>query len=193
MSSSTGGLPYTERLWVASTVSAVLIVVGSVTTWFSVPTFEFSASGTDGDGDGIITLVLAVAAGLALLVLPRRRSIAAACGLLSLGVATYDVVRILQLGNPVIDLNVGWGLILVTLASIALVITACLGSPMVVPGRARATAAAAPGLGATGTTAPAPTGRPIAGPPPAGPPMSGPAAPGSELPDVVEPRWDEAE
>lgn len=229
-----------DRLWLVAVASAALAAVGSVTPWVSVPRLDATASGTDGDSDGIVILVLAALAGLSLLLLPRRRVVPAACGLLALGVATYDVVQILQVGNPLVDVDVGWGLALVVVSSVALVVSSCLASPMRLPGRialspTRAVAPGAapprsaepivprpptaptlaessrtpgprppadetapvrgPGSGSAPTVAPGPQAAPAGGPLP--PPRAAPRAPSPrpaatpELPDVVEPIWDD--
>lgn len=135
MSTASRGRPTADRLWLVALASVALIVVGSITTWVSIPKLNLSASGTDGDSDGILTIIVAVIAGLGLLVLPGRRSIAAVCGVLALGVATHDIVQILQVNNPLIDINVGWGLVVVFLAAVALTISACLATPMQIPKR----------------------------------------------------------
>jgi hypothetical protein len=169
--------PTNDRIWIAALVSAVLVIVGSITPWITVPQLSLSTTGTANDNDGILTVIFGALAIASLVVLHDRRSIAAGLGLLALGVATYNVVRVLQVQNPLIDINLGWGLLLTFASTIALVICACIGTPMQLPGRApKAGSSSSPTLSVPAPVAPQKPAAPAAPVPSYSPPQS-PLAP----------------
>ncbi|MGE4426784.1 MAG: hypothetical protein AB7G37_10070 [Solirubrobacteraceae bacterium] len=96
--------------------SAVLLLIGSVTPWATAG--PFSKNGID--GDGVITLVLAIAIG-ALILLRRAPRVALGLALLSAAVTLYDTIDIGRVGgDSIIDVSVGWGLVLALIASLSL-------------------------------------------------------------------------
>ncbi len=128
------GAWYTPNL-IAALMSGVGLVVGSIGPWMSF--FEISRGGLDG-GNGIFTLALGIAATAALFAVlilglsggkPQwmmHLSIAAAtCGILSLVVAIYAIFdtssRAVELVGKTARAEVGWGLWLVLISSVALI------------------------------------------------------------------------
>jgi len=108
--------------------AAILVLVGSIGPWAKF--FALTKSGTDGDGQ--LTLILSLIAGGCVLARILRRDrrtllmgIAAACFAISAIVGIYDwydVETALPENEFGFELEVGWGLVLVTIASIAGVI-----------------------------------------------------------------------
>ncbi len=108
-----------DLLWPG--ISVVAIIVGSLGPWATYG--PFSIVGTAGGRNGIITLVLAVIAGG--LVLVRRLPVVV--GVLALGaLATgiYDTVDVSSIDVPIFAISVGWGIILVDVASASLLASA---------------------------------------------------------------------
>jgi hypothetical protein len=118
---------------VVITASGIGMIIGSLNSWSSVTLAGIataSASGTEHGGPGWISLisgVLLVITGLALVfsrgVTPRLLcAIATAASGASFGIAMYFLLHILLAGTS--DIGIGWGLVVVFLASItALVAT----------------------------------------------------------------------
>jgi hypothetical protein len=103
---------------------ALLVFIGSVGPWASV--FIIDVSGTE--GDGVITLMLALAAGSLAVVLASRPMIRwtpwaiGGCLLASAMIGVYDWLNIRSVaGDPetFVNVTVGWGLVIMTLASMA--------------------------------------------------------------------------
>lgn len=104
--------------------SCALVALGSIGTWATVG--PISLSGTSGGRDGTVTLVMAI---VALLPVLRRRwhGAAAILGLLILGIGTYDMVDIGNMGDDaLLAPSVGWGLVLVNGAAVSLVVWALI-------------------------------------------------------------------
>lgn len=106
--------------------AVVLMVVGSIGPWFKI-------GGVTGDGldrDGVITLILAIVAA-ALVGLARVRARAptriglVVCAILALATCVYDIIDIL--GTELLSPSLGWGIIVATLGSLDLAVSATVG------------------------------------------------------------------
>jgi hypothetical protein len=111
--------------WVAGGAAAA-IAIGSIGPWASAFGGIVSRSGTDGGSDGTITLVLGVAAGLALIASQTKPSagyalLAAVLGLVCAVIGVADINDVSGRGSGV---EVAWGLVLMTLGSVAVVLSA---------------------------------------------------------------------
>ena len=119
---------------VAALVASAAIAIGSAGTWFSV--LLLNVNGTAGSG-GKLTLALGLVAAAVLVVVGFGKvkvaglGIAMAAGVLAVGQGLYSAVRALTtedidfFGAP-IGIEIGWGLWLVLIASVALIVAAAV-------------------------------------------------------------------
>jgi hypothetical protein len=122
---------------IAAMVASVAVVIGSIGPWMTFMAFSRS----NVDGDGMITLILGVVAAAALFAvfnLGRSRvdsgwmvalpCIAVTAGVISLVVAVVDIIEVnsrkAEFLGTTIGAQVGWGLWMVLIASLALIATA---------------------------------------------------------------------
>jgi hypothetical protein len=118
---------------IAAMVASVAIVIGSSGPWVSV--LVFSANGTVGDGKFTLALGLISAAALLVAFLGKMRAfghiLAVTIGVLVFAAGVYGVIHITSqektdfFGSE-IGAEVGWGLWLVLIASVALIVTASI-------------------------------------------------------------------
>lgn len=99
-------------------VSAVAIAIGSVGTW--VTAGPFSVAGTTGGGDGWITLGIGIVAGL-LVAFRRLPWLTLPGAIVAVGIGLGDAIRFLGIdGGDWFSVSIGWGLVLVVVASVSL-------------------------------------------------------------------------
>ncbi|MGH2392809.1 MAG: DUF2510 domain-containing protein [Candidatus Limnocylindria bacterium] len=119
-----GGQP--RAFWIA-TVAVIFLAIGSLGPWATLGVF--SKAGIDGDGQ--LTIILAIIAALALWAFSTtatsaRASVVLICGVLAAGVGIIDAMDVSNttfLGQTG-AVQVGWGLGMVCIASIALALAA---------------------------------------------------------------------